>query len=86
MSLKNALKNSIKFYRNTLSPLMLRKCRYYPTCSEYAFEAIEHRGVFVGLLIGFLRILRCNPLFPGGYDPYNNGATHGVRDTKERIF
>ncbi|MDP8229572.1 MAG: membrane protein insertion efficiency factor YidD [Candidatus Gorgyraea atricola] len=70
MYLKNALKNSIEFYRKHLSQLMLRKCRYYPSCSEYTLEAIEDQGVLKGLLKGALRILRCNALFPGGYDPF----------------
>ncbi|MFC1621440.1 membrane protein insertion efficiency factor YidD [Candidatus Omnitrophota bacterium] len=70
MYLKNALKNSIKFYRKYLSQFTLCKCRYYPSCSGYMLEAIEHKGIFQGLLKGALRILRCNPLFPGGYDPY----------------
>ena len=70
MPLKNVLKNSIKFYHNYISPFMLCKCRFYPSCSEYTLEAIEHKGAFLGLLKGFARILRCNPLFPGGYEPY----------------
>ncbi len=49
---------------------MLCRCRYYPSCSEYCIRAIEHRGPFFGILKGFARILRCNPFFPGGYDPY----------------
>lgn len=44
-------------------------CRYYPTCSQYALEAIEIHGVFKGSLLAVRRILRCNPFFKGGYDP-----------------
>ena len=44
-------------------------CRYYPSCSQYMIESIEKKGIIHGLLKGTLRILRCNPLFPGGYDP-----------------
>ncbi|MFC1667110.1 membrane protein insertion efficiency factor YidD [Candidatus Omnitrophota bacterium] len=62
---------------------MLYKCRYYPSCSEYTLEAIEHKGVLLGLLKGFLRILRCNPLFKGGYDPYQ---IHAFKEVKERRF
>ena len=71
MALKRLLKKIIQLYHNYLSPFMLCRCRYYPTCSQYALEAIEHRGVLLGLFKGLGRILRCNPLFPGGYDPYN---------------
>ncbi|MFH1479536.1 MAG: membrane protein insertion efficiency factor YidD [Candidatus Omnitrophota bacterium] len=70
MSLKGVIKNIIRFYHNYLSSFMLCKCRYYPTCSSYTIEAIEDKGVVVGLAKGFLRILRCNPFCHGGYDPY----------------
>ncbi|MBU1006101.1 MAG: membrane protein insertion efficiency factor YidD [Candidatus Omnitrophica bacterium] len=70
MFLKNIVKNSISLYRNYISPFTLCKCRYYPTCSQYTLEAIDDKGVAIGLLKGIARILKCNPLFPGGYDPY----------------
>ncbi|MBU1062332.1 MAG: membrane protein insertion efficiency factor YidD [Candidatus Omnitrophica bacterium] len=72
MSLKNALKTIVKFYHNYLSAFTLCQCRYYPSCSEYTIEALEHKGVVKGLLMGLARILRCNPLFPGGYDPWKD--------------
>lgn len=60
----------IRFYRRVLSPLKGRPtCRYLPTCSEYALEAIERRGVVAGTFKALGRLLRCNPLFHGGYDP-----------------
>ena len=60
----------IRWYRRYLSGLKpIPTCRYRPTCSEYALVAIERRGVMVGGLKAFWRILRCNPLFRGGYDP-----------------
>ena len=68
MSRKSALK-AIGFYQRKISPLFGPKCRYYPTCSQYTFDAIERYGVLLGSLLGALRILRCNPLFPGGVDP-----------------
>lgn len=74
MSLKDVVKNSIIFYHNYLSPLTLCQCRYYPSCSEYTLEAIDDKGVFLGLLKGIARILRCNPFFPGGHDPAREGA------------
>lgn len=46
-----------------------KTCRYYPSCSEYSLQAIAKYGVIKGVFKSFLRILRCNPFFPGGYDP-----------------
>ena len=57
-------------YRRVLSPLKRApSCRYVPTCSEYAVEAVHERGIIVGGALALWRILRCNPLFRGGYDP-----------------
>ncbi|MCR4924936.1 MAG: membrane protein insertion efficiency factor YidD [Clostridiales bacterium] len=59
----------IRFYQKHISPLFPARCRYYPTCSNYALEAIERFGVFKGSLLALWRLLRCNPLWHGGYDP-----------------
>lgn len=60
----------IRFYRKYLSPLKRRPCcRFSPTCSAYALEAFQKRGFFVGIILTVWRILRCQPLCPGGYDP-----------------
>ena len=60
----------IKFYRKYLSPLTGHAtCKYFPTCSQYAIEAIEKYGVLKGGLLAVWRILRCNPFSKGGYDP-----------------
>lgn len=59
----------IKFYRIIISPLFPPSCRFYPTCSVYAIAAIERYGPFKGMLYGALRLLRCHPFHPGGYDP-----------------
>jgi len=59
----------IKAYKYTISPLLGKNCRFYPTCSEYAIQAIEKYGVFTGSIKAFLRILKCHPFHPGGYDP-----------------
>lgn len=60
----------IRTYQTTLSPRFSGgACRYTPTCSQYAIEAVEVHGVFKGSLLAARRILRCNPLFKGGYDP-----------------
>ncbi len=59
----------IKIYQKTISPLFPPSCRFYPTCSEYSIQAIEHFGIFKGTLKSIWRILRCNPFNRGGYDP-----------------
>ena len=67
--IKRAIIGVLRFYQRRISPHLGNNCRFTPTCSQYALEAIEQRGVVMGLLLGFYRILRCNPLCKGGYDP-----------------
>jgi len=59
----------IKAYQYTLSPLLGPACRFYPSCSEYAYQAIVRHGPVKGLLLAVKRILRCHPFHPGGVDP-----------------
>lgn len=59
----------IAFYRTCISPLLPPACRYTPTCSQYAKEAIQKYGAFKGGWLAFKRILRCNPWGGSGYDP-----------------
>lgn len=59
----------LRLYQVTISPFMPPICRFTPTCSDYALEAIQERGVFVGFLLGIWRVLRCNPFSRGGFDP-----------------
>ena len=59
----------IKFYQITLSPLLGANCRFQPTCSQYAIEAVNHHGGMKGLNLGLKRISKCHPLGPRGYDP-----------------
>jgi putative membrane protein insertion efficiency factor len=59
----------IQVYQIVLSPISRPSCRFYPTCSQYAVEAIEKRGIVVGLLKGIWRVIRCNPFGGSGYDP-----------------
>ena len=59
----------IGFYRKHISPFTPPRCRYYPTCSQYAVEAFETHGFIKGFFLTVFRLLRCNPLFKGGYDP-----------------
>jgi putative membrane protein insertion efficiency factor len=59
----------LRGYKWAVSPMFLPACRYVPSCSEYAMEAIERHGVVRGSLMGFWRVLRCHPLAKGGLDP-----------------
>jgi len=67
--MKKAFLAMIRFYQKHVSPYLPDMCRYYPSCSHYAVEAIEVHGAFKGSILALLRLLRCNILFPGGYDP-----------------
>ena len=59
----------VRFYRACISPLLPRCCRFTPTCSQYALEALGKHGFWKGTGLAIWRILRCNPFNPGGYDP-----------------
>lgn len=59
----------IRFYRRFISPLLPPSCRFYPTCSAYALEAIRKYGALKGGFLAVKRILKCHPFHPGGYDP-----------------
>lgn len=59
----------IKLYRKYVSPFKKPCCRFIPTCSTYALEAVKRYGLLRGGFMAFCRILRCNPFFKGGYDP-----------------
>lgn len=64
----------IEGYRLLLSPLLGPRCRFYPSCSAYAIDAISHHGVFKGGYLMCRRLLRCHPLNPGGFDPVPNSC------------
>ncbi|MBE6797846.1 MAG: membrane protein insertion efficiency factor YidD [Ruminococcaceae bacterium] len=59
----------IRFYQKNISPMKISCCRFQPTCSNYAIEAIKVHGAFKGFFLAVWRILRCNPFCRGGYDP-----------------
>ena len=59
----------IRMYKRFISPLLPPSCRFTPTCSEYAIEAFEKKGPLTAAWMTVIRVLKCNPLHPGGYDP-----------------
>lgn len=67
--LRSAVIAPIRVYQRFVSPLLPQRCRYYPTCSAYAVQAIREFGILRGLVLAGWRLLRCNPLSPGGIDP-----------------
>ena len=66
---KRALLGAIRFYRRHISPMFPPCCRFHPTCSAYALEAVQKYGALKGGFLALRRILKCNPFHPGGYDP-----------------
>lgn len=67
--MRHILVLGIRGYQLWISPLLPAACRYYPTCSAYAIEAIEKHGPISGTWMALRRIARCHPFRPGGYDP-----------------
>jgi len=59
----------LRLYRLLLSPYVPTTCRFYPTCSRYAMEAIQKKGLWKGISLGVQRVLKCHPFHPGGFDP-----------------
>jgi len=59
----------IKYYRLFISPLKPQVCRFYPSCSQYTYEAVRKYGIINGSIMGVRRILNCHPFNPGGYHP-----------------
>ncbi len=67
--IKKSLMLLIYIYKKFVSPVLPRACRFYPSCSEYAYGAIGEYGAPRGALLAIKRLLRCHPFNPGGYDP-----------------
>lgn len=65
---KNILICLIKFYQKHISKYTIKHCKYYPTCSEYTKQAVDKYGIIKGSILGFIRILKCNPFSKGGVD------------------
>ena len=67
--MKRAMLASLRFYKRRISPLLPPACKYTPTCSEYAMQAVERYGAVYGRYLAARRLLRCHPFAKGGYDP-----------------
>jgi putative membrane protein insertion efficiency factor len=80
--MKRVLLSTIRLYQRLFSPLLLPACRYVPTCSEYAAEAIELHGPLKGSVFAAWRLLRCHPFTRGGFDPVPHACGNHVPERK----
>jgi putative membrane protein insertion efficiency factor len=67
--LKKIVLKLLRLYQYTFSLYFPSSCRFYPSCSEYTYQAVEKYGIIKGLFLGTKRVLKCHPFHPGGYDP-----------------
>ncbi|AKU14622.1 membrane protein insertion efficiency factor YidD [Aromatoleum toluclasticum] len=67
--MKSLLLGLLRVYRYAISPMLGRNCRFHPSCSEYAAEAVQRHGALKGGWLALKRVGRCHPFHPGGYDP-----------------
>lgn len=67
--MKKVLIALLRAYQYLLSPMLGRSCRFFPSCSEYAIEALDRHGAVKGSYLAVRRVLRCHPWHPGGFDP-----------------
>ncbi|MFW6139931.1 MAG: membrane protein insertion efficiency factor YidD [Acidobacteriota bacterium] len=67
--MKKAVLFILRQYKRFISPLLGNNCRFYPTCSSYAYQAIEKYGLTKGIFLGMKRLLKCHPFHRGGIDP-----------------
>ena len=74
--MKRILLAMLRFYKRSISPLLPNACRFTPTCSEYAMEAIQKHGALKGTGLAIWRVLRCNPFCKGGYEPVPEPKIH----------
>lgn len=72
--MKTVLVAAIRGYQYAISPLLAPSCRFYPTCSDYAREAVERHGAAKGSWLAARRIAKCHPFHPGGFDPVPDQA------------
>ncbi|MBN8866111.1 MAG: membrane protein insertion efficiency factor YidD [Solirubrobacterales bacterium] len=76
----------VRAYSRWISPLLPRRCKYEPTCSAYAIEAVERFGVIRGTVLACWRILRCNPFSHGGFDPVRENFTLKVGPIDPAVY
>ena len=67
--MKSIAVGAIRVYQRFISPMLPKACRFEPTCSEYTRQAISRYGIARGVFMGFIRLMKCHPFHPGGYDP-----------------
>jgi putative membrane protein insertion efficiency factor len=77
--MKFIAKQLIKFYKIFFSPIVGKSCRYTPTCSSYAYQAIDKYGAFIGSFMAIYRIMKCNPFSKGGLDPVRENLRGGMK-------
>ena len=82
--MKRLLLSALRFYKAQVSPALPAACRYVPTCSEYAIEAVERYGPGRGTVMAIRRVLACNPFARGGYDPVPEKGTTGASQRAAR--
>lgn len=70
----------LKIYKSLISPLLPASCRYVPSCSDYAAEAVAVHGLIYGSMLAFWRLMRCHPLAHGGYDPVPKKSLRTIVD------
>jgi uncharacterized protein len=73
----------IRFYQVVISPSLSGRCKYYPSCSQYALEAVREYGAARGFVLAVWRVCRCNPLSYGGYDPVSRQRLFGTKPHSE---
>ena len=83
--LRRAAVLPIKLYQKTVSPMLGERCRYYPSCSEYAAQSITKFGILRGLVLAGWRLLRCNPWSRGGFDPVESQRLFQPRTRRTSI-
>jgi len=66
---RSALIVAVRLYQTAISPMLPRSCRFWPTCSDYAIEAIQKYGAVKGVIKTACRVMKCHPFHPGGFDP-----------------
>jgi putative membrane protein insertion efficiency factor len=81
-ALKLTLVAPIRLYQRVVSPALPKRCKYYPTCSEYAAQAIRTYGIARGLVLAAWRLLRCNPWSHGGVDPVESQTLFRTRPAR----